>query len=78
MSAKGYRKTSMLVAVFTAQREWSNLTKPQQAALVDPKSARPVVLDRLRARHLIRKDGKPTVWGQQVLRFTSLMREGQS
>lgn len=74
MSAKGYRKASLIAAVFIAQDEWRNLTKPQRAALVEPKGANPRVLDRLRDRHLIRKDGKPTAYGLQVLRFTRLMR----
>lgn len=68
------RAYGFIVAVVTAQDEWRRLTKPQRAALVNPKGANPAVLDRLRAHYLIRKDGKRTVWGDQVLRFTNLMR----
>ena len=75
MSAKGYRKASLIAAVFIAQDEWRRLTRPQRAALVEPKGANPRVLDRLRERQLIRKDGNRTVWGDQVMRFTRLMRE---
>ena len=75
MSEYRRKKASLLEAVFVAQDTWRHLTKPQRRALLGEKPVHPKVKARLHEMRLLRADGKPTAWGQTVLRFTCTMRK---
>lgn len=64
-----YRRVTVspLVGIVVALDTWTRLTKPQRQALVDPATAHPRTLANLHAKHLMRKDRKPTAWGRRVL-----------
>lgn len=65
------RKVPLIVVVLVAHDVWRGLTKPQRAALLGRKPVHPRTGAVLRDKHLLRKDGRPTAWGNRVTHWAT-------